>query len=215
MLEFVRLLSKGGPVMVPLLACSLISLAVIIERAIVFRRAGAGTESLMRVIRQRYRQGDGREALAACERTPGPVAAVLASGLREASHNGHMVDAMEEQALAELPHLTRRLVALDTIVTIAPLLGLLGTVWGMINSFHVLARSGVSRPSGITAGIAEALIATATGLVIAIFTLVAYNYFQDKVKQITGEIEMRSTQLSNLVSRRSEEPARAPAAQRV
>lgn len=215
MLEFVRLLSKGGPMMVPLLACSFISVAVIIERAIAFRRAGAGAEPLMQAIRKHYRRGDGHQALAACERTPGPVAAVLASGLREAGHNGHMVEAMEEQALSEVPHLTRRLVVLDTIVTIAPLLGLLGTVWGMINSFHVLARSGVSRPSGITAGIAEALIATATGLVIAIFTLVAYNYFQDKVKQITGEIEMRSTQLSNLVSRRSEEPARAPEAQRV
>jgi biopolymer transport protein ExbB len=79
----------------------------------------------------------------------------------------------------------------------------------------VLARSGVSRPSGITAGIAEALLATATGLVIAIFTLIAFNYFQDRVKQITGEIEMRSTQLANLVSRRHEEPARAPEAQRV
>lgn len=215
MFEFVRLLGKGGPVMVPLLACSLISLAVIIERAIAFRKAGTGTESLMQVIRQRCRRGDGHEALAACEQTPGPVAAVLASGLREAGHNGRMVDAMEEQALTELPELTRRLSVLDTIVTIAPLLGLLGTVWGMINSFQVLARSGVSRPSGITAGIAEALIATATGLVIAIFTLVAYNYFQDKVKHITGEIEMRSTQLSNLVSRPSEEPARAPAAQGV
>jgi biopolymer transport protein ExbB len=215
MLEFIRLLEKGGPVMVPLMVCSLVSLAVIIERAIVFRRAGAGTESLMAAVRQRYRRDDGAEALAACERAPGPVAAVLASGLREVNHNGHMADAMEEQALVELPHLTRRLVVLDTIITIAPLLGLLGTVWGMINSFHVLARSGVSRPSGITAGIAEALIATATGLVIAIFTLVAYNYFQDKVKQITGEIEMRSTQLTNLISRHHEEPAGAPQAERV
>jgi biopolymer transport protein ExbB len=89
---------------------------------------------------------------------------------------------------------------LDTIVTLAPLLGLLGTITGMIRSFNIISQTGVSHPMGITAGIAEALIATATGLVIAIFTLVAYNYFVERVKRIVGEIERRSTQLANFLA---------------
>jgi len=212
MLDFARMLARGGPVMVPLLACSLISLCVIIERLVVFQRALGDTASLMEGIRRRYLHGDAASALALCERSPGPVAAVLASGLREANvgGEGRVAQAMEEQAMAELPDLNRRLAVLDTIVTIAPLLGLLGTVWGMINSFHVLARTGVSRPTGITAGIAEALIATATGLVIAIVSLIAYNYFTDRVKQVTSEIEMRSTQFLNFLARSTEEKQVAP-----
>jgi len=107
---------------------------------------------------------------------------------------------MEEQAMAEVPLLNRWLVVLDTIVTLAPLLGLLGTITGMIGSFHIISQTGVSHPMGITAGIAEALIATATGLVIAIFTLIAYNYFLERVKRIVGEIERRSTQLVNFLA---------------
>ena len=120
--------------------------------------------------------------------------------------------AMEEQAMAELTHLNRWLVVLDTVVTLAPLLGLLGTITGMIRSFNIISSTGISRPTGITAGIAEALIATATGLVIAIFTLVAYNYFVERVKRITGEIERRSTQLADFLAaaQRTVEPEFAP-----
>jgi biopolymer transport protein ExbB/TolQ len=109
---------------------------------------------------------------------------------------------MEERALDALPRINQRLVVLDTVVTLAPLLGLLGTVTGMIRSFHIVAQVGMSHPTGITAGVAEALIATATGLVIAIYSLVAYNYFLDHVKHVVGEIEVRATQLANLLAER-------------
>jgi biopolymer transport protein ExbB len=107
---------------------------------------------------------------------------------------------MEEQTLADQRVLNRRLVVLDTIVTLAPLLGLLGTVLGMISAFRIISVHGTSHPAGITGGVAEALIATATGLAIAIFSLVGYNWCRDKVRQITEEIELRATQLENLLA---------------
>ena len=90
---------------------------------------------------------------------------------------------------------------LDTIITIAPLLGLLGTVTGMISAFHVIAaKEGISTPTAITGGVAEALIATAAGLTIAIFTLIGYNHLQERIKHIVAEIESRGTAMVNVLA---------------
>jgi len=204
MLGFLRTLTLGGPVMYPLAACSLFSVAVIVERAWFYRRIAADTQRLMQEVQGAVRRNDLPYAIALCQRTPGPVAAVLAAGLAAARQGRDPARAMEEYAMAQLPHINRRLVVLDTVVTLAPLLGLLGTVTGMIRSFHIVSRIGMSHPTGITAGVAEALIATATGLVIAIYSLVAYNYFLDYVKHLVGEIEVRSTQLTNLLQEGAE-----------
>jgi len=207
MFDFLRTLTMGGPVMIPLGVCSLFSLAVIIERALFYHRAAAVfPQRLMDEVRAAVARGDLATAASLCARTPGAVAEVLAAGLRAACHGRAAAPAMEEQALAELPHINRRLGVLDTVVTLAPLLGLLGTVTGMIRAFHIVARVGMSHPTGITAGVAEALIATATGLVIAIYSLVAYNYFMDRVKQIVSDIEVRSTQLANALDQQRTTP---------
>jgi biopolymer transport protein ExbB len=198
-LEILTTLSKGGPVMVPLAVCSLLAVTVIIERYFALRHADRGGAELMDAIRQAYDTGDGAEALAKCERMGGPVANVLAAGLRANLMGGFPSEAMEEQMLADQAMLNRRLAVLDTIVTLAPLLGLLGTVLGMISAFGIISVSGTSHPAGITGGVAEALIATATGLGIAIFSLVAYNWCRDKLRQITEEIELRATQLEHLL----------------
>lgn len=200
MLEILNTLAKGGPVMVPLAVCSLLAATVIIERYLALRRADRGGEELIGAIRRAYRSGDGAEALTRCVHIGGPVANVLAAGLRAHLIGASASEAMEEQALADQRMLNRRLVVLDTIVTLAPLLGLLGTVLGMIRAFGIIAVSGTSHPAGITGGVAEALIATATGLAIAIITLVGYNWCRDKVRQITEEIELRGTQLENLLA---------------
>ncbi len=102
--------------------------------------------------------------------------------------------------MKEVKELNCRLSWLDTIITISPLLGLLGTVTGMISAFHVIAsKEGISTPTAITGGVAEALIATATGLAIAIFTLVAYNALQEKIKNIVSDIETRATAFTNVI----------------
>jgi biopolymer transport protein ExbB len=198
-LEILNTLAKGGPVMVPLAACSLLGATVLIERYLALRRADRGGTELMNVIREAYDGGDGAEALVRCQQMRGPVANVLGAGLRAHLLGRPVAEAMEEQTLADQRMLNRRLIVLDTIVTLAPLLGLLGTVLGMISAFKIISVSGTSHPAGITGGVAEALIATATGLAIAIFCLIGYNWCRDKVRQVLEEIELRATQLENLV----------------
>lgn len=193
-------LAQGGPVMIPLAVCSVLAATVIIERYFALRQADHGGGRLMGIIRDAYRSGDGAEALVQCEQVGTPVANVLAAGLRGHLTGKPVADMMEEQALVEQRGLSRWLIVLDTIVTLAPLLGLLGTVLGMIRAFGIISISGTSHPAGITGGVAEALIATATGLAIAIFCLIGYNWCRDKVRQVLEEIELRATQLENLLA---------------
>jgi len=203
-LEILNTLAKGGPVMIPLAVCSMLAATVLVERFLALRHADRGGEELIASIRQAYRVGDGAEALAECERIGGPVANVLAAGLRAFLRGDPVAEAMEEQTLGDQRVLHRRLVVLDTIVTLAPLLGLLGTVLGMISAFKIISVSGTSHPAGITGGVAEALIATASGLAIAIFCLVGNNWCRDKLRQTTEEIELRATQLENLLTKSRE-----------
>jgi len=198
-LEILTLLSKGGPVMVPLAVCSMLAVTVIIERYLVLRKADRGGAELIGAIRRALHGGDGGEALTQCEEIGGPVAHVLAAGLRAYLMGGPPSEAMEEQALTDQRALNRRLAVLDTIVTLAPLLGLLGTVLGMISAFRIISVSGTSHPAGITGGVAEALIATASGLAIAIFSLIGYNWCRDKLRQVLEEIELRGTELEHLL----------------
>jgi biopolymer transport protein ExbB len=197
--EVLTTLSKGGYVMVPLAICSMLAATVIVERYLVLRKADRGGAELMGAIRRAFHAGDGAEALAECEQVGSPLANVLAAGLRAYLRGSSVSEAMEEQVLVDQSVLNRRLAVLDTVVTLAPLLGLLGTVLGMISAFRIISVSGASHPAGITGGVAEALIATATGLAIAIFSLVGYNWCRDRLRQITDEIELRATQLEHLL----------------
>lgn len=200
MLEILNTLAKGGPVMVPLAVCSMLAATVLIERFLALRQADRGGEELIEMIRAAFREGDGEEALVECERVGGPVANVLAAGLRAYLRRQPVTEAMEEQTLADQRMLHRRLMVLDTTITLAPLLGLLGTVLGMISAFKIISVSGTDHPAGITGGVAEALIATASGLAIAIICLIGYNWCRDKLRQVTDEIELRATQLENLIA---------------
>jgi biopolymer transport protein ExbB len=185
--------------MVPLAVCSMLAVTVIVERYLVLRRADRGGAELIGAIRRALHDGDGEEALARCEEIGGPVATVLAAGVRAYLTASPVSEAMEEQVLADQRVLNKRLAVLDTIVTLAPLLGLLGTVLGMISSFRIISVSGTSHPAGITGGVAQALIATASGLAIAIFSLIGYNWCHDKLRQVNEEIELRGTQLEHLL----------------
>lgn len=192
----------GGPVMWPLLFCAVVSVTVMIERAWVITRAAADNEVLSEQVREHLTAGNVNAALAACDEHPGPVSGLLASGIRNRNMDSDTIErTMEELALRETPLLYRRLGWLDTIITIAPLLGLLGTVTGMIKTFSVIASvQGVNNTSHVTGGVGEALLATATGLAIAIVTLVGYNFLTEKVKEIIAEMEIRATQLMNILA---------------
>jgi biopolymer transport protein ExbB len=132
----------------------------------------------------------------------GPVSRILLTAVRHRNLAQPQLESLiDEVAVEETPTLARGLNVLDTIVTIAPLLGLLGTVTGMIKAFQVVAiATGMSAPAAITGGVAEALIATATGLAIAIVTLVGYNFLTDQVKAIVSDMEIAATKIVNTVT---------------
>ncbi len=203
---------KGGPVMYPLFVCAVLSVAVIIERFISITRAAKDNEGLLDAIREHLQAGRTKDAQALAEQAQGPVAQLVASGLRSSNLDSDAIERqMEELALRETPVLYKRLGILDTIITLSPLLGLLGTVTGMIKAFHVVGTQGMNGATAITGGVAEALIATATGLAIAIVTLVFYNYLTEKVKEIIADMEIRATQLLNiLASNHAAHPAVRP-----
>lgn len=215
MINGIHYLLNGGPVMYPLFACAIIAVAVMIERFIVITRVLSDNEGLSDQVRDLLQQDRIIEAIKLCEERSGPVPALLASGIRSRHLDSDAIErTMEELALRETPILYRRLSILDTIVTIAPLLGLLGTVTGMIRAFHIVgAASGLNNTAGISGGVAEALIATATGLAIAIVTLIGYNILTEKVKEVIADMEVRATQLMNtLASLRGTEGRRGEAA---
>lgn len=194
------LLCKGGPVMVPLMICSIVSVAVMIERYTHLKRSTSESDRLMDRVEKLLALGKYDDAVRTCRSEETPLGEMLASGL-DCSSARLAEKRMEEHALKATPTLFARLSMLDTIITIAPLLGLLGTVTGMIRSFHVIStKTGMSTPTAITGGVAEALIATATGLAIAITTLIGYNFLTERAKHIVSDMEVRGTRVVNILT---------------
>jgi biopolymer transport protein ExbB len=200
MSSVVDILIKGGVVMIPLLACSLISLALTIERALFWTKLKS--RRAIQEILALVEKGEFEHALRLGKGSQEPIARVLAAGI--AHRNPAPAKAMESAAQAEIPVLKRRLGILDTIVTLAPLLGLLGTVVGMISSFDIMSEAGMGQPHAVTGGVAEALIATATGLLIAILTLVSYNYFTTRAEREIDALEHFSSSLEILLQTNAE-----------
>lgn len=202
-----QILIKGGWMMIPLAACSLVAVTIIIDRFMFFRRIGVphrGEEVLSEV-----RQGRIDAALTIIDQAPGaekgsplPLMRVLFAGI---THLSDPEGAMEAAGIAELSLMKRGLVALDTIITLSPLLGLLGTIIGMIDSFKVMSAAGLGQPHAVTGGVAEALIATATGITIAVITLIPYNYFLSRIERETDLIEVYSTRLEMALTKAKKE----------
>ena len=199
MSAFIAIIIKGGIVMIPLVACSLISLTLTIERIIFW--AKLKSQDVLSQLMTLVERNDFEQALQLGKTSSQPIARVLAAGI--AHRNPAPAKAMEAAAQAEIPVLKSRLGVLDTIVTLAPLLGLLGTVVGMIGSFDVMSEVGMGQPHAVTGGVAEALIATATGLLIAILTLIPYNYFTAKVEREMDRMEHFSSSLELLLHERA------------
>jgi biopolymer transport protein ExbB len=134
-----------------------------------------------------------------CREHSTPVSDVLAAGIEHFENPLEEMElAMKNRAEEWVPRLERRIEVIDTVITAAPLMGLLGTITGMMASFQVLSEKGVNEPNAITGGVAEALIATATGLVIALVCLVAYNYLSARVKRFIYELESMASRLVEL-----------------
>ena len=185
---------NGGPVMYPLLACSVIVLTVIIERIFFWINLDKNrNQPLLNEVLELCRKGDWE---AVKERTIGSkdyIIEILIIGILHREFS--MIKAMESAAAEEIKIMRRYMNILDTMITVAPLLGIFGTVIGIILSFEVLGSSGIEHPEAVTAGIAQALITTATGLGIAILTVFPYNYFNSRVENAAISIEKYATSL--------------------
>jgi biopolymer transport protein ExbB len=180
-----------------LLAFSIVALAFIIERFIALRRARINVNEFLAKIRKALIVNHSvRDAIKICEQYRGPVASIMKAGLLKYGQPKEDVEkTIENAALYEMSRLERGLVVLATTANVAPLLGFLGTVTGMIKSFEALAEAGLSNPGLVAAGISEALITTATGLAVAIPVQLAYNYFMSRINKFVRDIETSANML--------------------
>jgi len=190
----INLFIKGGPIMYPLLICSIIALTVILERTIFwigedYRR----DQALVNEVLSLAEQGNWETVRARIGNSKDFIIRILVAGILHREFS--IAKAMETAASDELDRMRRYLPILDTIITVSPLLGIFGTVIGIILSFEMLGSAGIEEPQAVTAGIAQALITTASGLGIAILSLFPFNYFNSRVEKSATTIEKYATSL--------------------
>jgi biopolymer transport protein ExbB len=197
-----ELIIKGGPVMAPLLLCSVISLSIIVERCLSLRRNRILKYDVLQRIEELLRDRKIPEASTLCKRYPSSMTRILlAAILNHDKSRQEIKEIIEDAGRQEVPVLERYLTILGTIASISVLLGLLGTVMGMIRTFNAIAALGYGHPEALAGGISEALVATATGLAIAIPTLIMYNFFTSKVDSLVIEMEKNSLRMLSILKR--------------
>jgi biopolymer transport protein ExbB len=181
---------KGGPIMWPLLLLSVLGVTVAVWRWMALRAATQNIGPFLSSLRERLLAGDVDGAIQACDQHPGPVSNIVRAGLVKFGRSKDEVElSLQDASAHELATLERGLPVLATVAMIAPLLGFLGTVTGMINSFDALAAVGLNNPAAVASGISEALITTAAGLMIAIPIQMAYNYLVARVNGLVRDME--------------------------
>ena len=201
-MQIFNVIMKGGILMIPIGLCSIVALAIIIERFFSLRRASIDTREFMDTMRQVLRQNRIQDAVEICDEVDAPMARIMRAGILKYNRTKEDIrEAIEDAGHLEIPRLERYLSAMATCANIAPLLGLLGTVAGMIKAFaQIQALEGQVSPSDLAEGIGNALVTTAAGLTVAIPTLVAYNYFVTRVENMILEMEISSSELIELLT---------------
>ncbi len=197
MSQFLELLLRGGPITWIIFGLGLVSLVMIIERALYFHRVRINVPEFMKGVINVLKRNNIIEAISICDDTPGPVAQILkAAILRNDKGKKGMRQAVEEAGLAEIPRMEKSLRALAGIAYVAPLLGLLGTVIGMITLFQSMEQSGsFVDTKTLAAGIWQALLSTAAGLTVAIPCHGFYNFFIGRIDHFVLEMEKASSEL--------------------
>jgi len=191
---------RGGIMMYPLFIASVLALAIIINKFHVFSQVRAGERNLMAKIKELVNQKMVEQAVTFCKNSEGPVPSILKAGLNQYGKGQKaMEDAFEMQASEEVPRVESYLPALATIAAVSTLMGFTGTVIGMIRAFDSIAAASATSPAIIALGISEALITTATGLLIAIPTLLFYRYFVHRVDRFVSEIERYCKELIKIL----------------
>jgi biopolymer transport protein ExbB len=200
--ELLTLFADGGAMMYPLVLCSLIALGVIIAKFWTLWLAHRHTKRVLASVEEMARGGQIQEAVELASNTPGPAAAVLLAGLKRIRRvtvaEGEVDRAVATTGAIELSFLERGLVILATVANVAPLMGFLGTVAGMILAFAAIEAAGDVDPALVAGGIKVALLTTATGLAIAIPVNIAYNYFVTRIDSLIMDMEEGTQQILNL-----------------
>ncbi len=206
MLKSFGFIAKGGWLMWPLMACSIVSLAIIIERFLFFASFKKyNSQKIIEKILKCFSEGNIKEAISLCEKNPYYLTNIIKAGIYHYNYpKGVIKEAMENSSLYEIPKLEKNLNFLSTLAHVSPLIGLLGTVVGLVKSFYAIEQkavtAGMINPSDIAGGIWEALLTTVAGLCIAIISYLAYNYFVHKVNMYVLEAERASTELLEVTS---------------
>lgn len=202
---------RGGYLMIPIIVCGALTLAVIIERFFALRKSEIDAEKFISFIEEKIKKRKIREAIETCEATPGPVARIVYKALIKSDRPPDAIkETIQDEANQVIPYLERYLGVLATIATVAPLLGLLGTVTGLIKAFMVIeAKAGLVNPGDLARGIWEALITTVGGLVVSIPAYLGYNYFVSRVNGLIYDMERATSRIMDIfLFLRSEEEIR-------
>jgi len=185
-----ELIRMSWYVMIPIILCSLLGLAIFLERAFTLRRKRIVVPEIVEVVETLSASEDFSVAYAICQRKPGPFANIVRTGLDHADDDWMITrDVLQEAGRQEAEKLTRHLGAIETVAAVAPLLGLLGTVTGMIRVFATISAVGLGDAEHLSSGISEAMLTTAFGLAIGIPALVGHNYLQARADAIIFELE--------------------------
>ena len=192
---------KGGFLMYPIFICSLIAVTIFFERMFYLKSVKTKSKRFVDRVKNLVKKGSIELAISACRKSPTPISQIMLAGLMKFGQGREEIkEAIEDSANQEIPLLEKNLSTLSTIGNITPLLGLLGTVFGMIKAFNVIAIMGVGQPEALAGGISEALLTTAFGLSVAIPTIVIYNYLSHRVDKLIKEMEISCVDLLELLT---------------
>jgi biopolymer transport protein ExbB len=198
--SFFASIQKGGPTMIGLIILSVVAVAIVIERLFFFATQHADSKALLRQLGQKISTDDLSGAVKICQQSKGMLPRVLEFGLARGEKNrADITDALSIALMENLNSLERNLSIIGTIAVIAPFVGLFGTVLGVIRTFDDIAIKGNSSPAVVSAGVSEALITTAAGLLVAIIAVIFFNYFKTRIKGYNQDMIVAANQLAEML----------------
>jgi biopolymer transport protein ExbB len=198
-------ISKGGWLILPIALCTVCAVGVFFERLFHYHRAQIHTDDFVKGVLNSLKRGNVKEAIDTCRDTAGPVAqVVMAAVLNHDRSRDEIREAVQDTARTEVTRLERHLPILVTVAQVAPLIGFLGTVWGMIRVFMVIEITQATTAGQLAGGVWQALLTTAGGLVVAIPSYIGYNYLVSRVQNLVLDMEKAANETVQYLAHREE-----------
>ncbi len=196
----VTLIQQGGAVMIILILMSIITVAIVIERLVFFAQQHGDSKGLLKSLGARIAADDIKGAIAVAHNEKGMLPRILEFGLQRGTKNrADITDALSIALMENLNLLERNLGIIGTVAVIAPFVGLTGTVSGIIHAFDDIARKGNASPAVVAAGVGEALVTTLAGLIVAVISVVFFNYFKTRIKSYNQDTIVAANQLAEML----------------